>query len=274
MIRLSAFADEVSPEPVEQLDCLTANDIRFVEFRSIFGVNVMDLSDSQHSEFRDLLRARGFGLSAIGSPIGKVGIGDPFEPHLERFELAMELAEFYQTPNIRVFSYYLPVGDDPAIHRDAVIERMAEKARRASLRGLRLVLENERGIYGDTAERVLDVLATVDSPALGLAFDPANFLEGGQPINEAWAMLRSRLSHFHVKDFDPETRKVVPAGQGGGQIGRLIAEAVEDGYSGFCTLEPHLLLAAQSHGFTGPERFADAARALKSELSTRGVAFA
>lgn len=274
MIRISAFADEISAEPAEQLDCLAANDIRFVEFRSIHGKNVLDLSASEHEAFRDLLRSRGFGLSAIGSPIGKVAIGDPIEPHLERFAIALDLAEFYGTPNIRVFSYYLPPGDDPAIHREAVLERMAEKAGLAAKRGLRLVLENERGIYGDTAPRVLDVLQSVDSPALGLAFDPANFLEVGQPIDDAWHLLKGRLSHFHVKDFSLAARKVVPAGQGDGQIGRLIAEAVGAGYDGFCTLEPHLLVAAQSHGFTGPERFGEAARALKTELSSRGVAFA
>jgi sugar phosphate isomerase/epimerase len=273
MIRLSAFADEISADPIEQLDCLESNGIRHVEFRSIHGINVMDLSETQHSEFRDLLRFRGFALSAIGSPIGKVAITEAFTPHLERFRLAMDLAQFYGTPNIRIFSYYLPAGEDPAKYRDTVMDRMSAKAQLASETGLSLFLENERGIYGDTALRVLDILQTVNSPSLGLAFDPANFLEVGESIEESWNLLKSRLSHFHVKDFDPETRKNVPAGQGAGQIPRLIAEAVATGYEGFCTLEPHLLLAAQSHGFTGPERFGEAATALKTELSLKGVKF-
>ena len=54
-----------------------------------------------------------FGLSAIGSPIGKIAIGDPFPPHVERFRVAMDLADFYATPNIRVFSYYMPAGRRP-----------------------------------------------------------------------------------------------------------------------------------------------------------------
>jgi sugar phosphate isomerase/epimerase len=273
MIRLSAFADEISHDPVEQLDCLEANGVRNVEFRSIHGINVLDLTREQHAAFRELLASCGIGLSAIGSPIGKIPIGDAFAPHVERFRIAMDLAEFYGTPNIRVFSYYLPAGDDPASHREEVLRRMAAKAEMAGARGLRLLLENERGIYGDTAARVLDVLQSVDSAALGLAFDPANFLEVGQPIDEAWSLLKPRLSHFHVKDFDLATRKCVPAGQGDGQIPRLIAEAVEAGYEGFCTLEPHLLVAAQSHGFTGPDRFGEAATALKVELTKRGVEF-
>src|SRR4051812_29050554 len=112
MIRLSAFADEIAADPVEQLDVLARHGIGHVEFRSIHGTNVLDLGDIPHEEFRALLRDRGVGLSAIGSPIGKVPIPDPFEPHLGRFERALSLSEFYETPRLRIFSYYIPEGDD------------------------------------------------------------------------------------------------------------------------------------------------------------------
>ena len=186
----------------------------------------------------------------------------------------MDLAEFYGTPRIRVFSFYLPPGEDPHQFRDEVIVRMAELARRAEARGLTLVLENEKAIYGDTAARVLDVLESVNSPALTHAFDPANYLEVGQPIDEAWERLRDRTAHFHVKDYSLTSHKNVPAGEGDGQIPRLIADAVAHGYEGFCVLEPHLVVAEQSHGFTGPERFGDAARALKSALDAARIEYA
>lgn len=273
MIRISAFADEISADPNEQIDVLERHGIRHIEFRSIHGINVLDLSHEQHEDFRALLERRGVSLSAIGSPIGKIQITDPFEPHLERFETAMRLAEFYQTPNIRIFSYYIRPGEDPTAHRDEVMSRMAAKAERAAARGLRLVLENEKGIYGDTADRVRDILDTVDSPALGHAFDPANYLEVGQPVQAAWDLLKSRVIHFHVKDYDTTLHKNVPTGQGEGLIAQLLADAVASGYEGFAVLEPHLIVAEQSYGFTGPERFGDAASALASELRSRQVAF-
>ena len=273
MIFLSAFADEISADPVEQVDVLERLGIRHIEFRSIFGTNVLDLSDDQHETFRALLRDRGFALSAIGSPIGKVQVTDPFEPHLARFDRAIELAGFYEAPRIRVFSFYIPSGDLPAPHRDEVLRRMTELAKIAASRGVDLYLENEKGIYGDTAKRVLDVLATVDSPALSHAFDPANYLEVGEEINEAWDLLRGRTAHIHVKDYNPTTKMMVPAGEGQGQIARIIAEAVSDGFEGFCTLEPHLIVAGKSHGFTGPDRFGDAARALQDALDRKGVAY-
>ena len=92
----------------------------------------------------------------------------------------MELAEFYQTPRIRVFSFYMPPGEDPGGHRAAVLSRMAELTRLAAARGITLLLENEKGIYGDSAARVADVIESVDSPFLVHAFDPANYVEVGQ----------------------------------------------------------------------------------------------
>ncbi len=274
MILISAFADEIDADPVTQIDVLDALDIHHIEFRSIFGTNVLDLTPVQHGAFRDLLRARGCALSAIGSPIGKILATDPFEPHLERFERAIEIAQFYETPRIRIFSYYIPPGDDPTDHRAEVIRRLTLQARVAEQHGISLYLENEKGIFGDTADRVFDILASVDSPALTHAFDPANYLEVGQEIDLAWDLLRSRTAHIHVKDYDVKTKAMVPAGQGQGQIPRIIAEAVSDGFEGFCTLEPHLIVAGKSHGFTGPDRFGDAARALQDALDRKGVAYA
>ena len=275
MIRLSAFADEISPDPVEQLDVLGRHGIRHVEFRSIHGTNVLDLCDAQHEEFRDLLRDRGFGLSAIGSPIGKIKITDPFEPHLARFDTAMDLAEFYDAPRIRIFSYYIPAGDDPAIHRDEVLRRMAEMARIAADRGITLFLENEKGIYGDTAARV------ARHPRIGRLARPGPRLRPGQ-LPRGRPADRRGLGAAPVPD-EPLPRqglrrrrpsKNVPAGQGAGQIPRIIAEAVAHGFDGFCTLEPHLVVAEAIYGFTGPERFGDAARALKDALDRKGIAYA
>jgi sugar phosphate isomerase/epimerase len=186
----------------------------------------------------------------------------------------MKLAEFYEAPRIRIFSYYMPPGEDPALYRDETMRRMSVIAQLAAERGVTLLLENEKGIFGDTAVRVLDILETVNSPSLSHAFDPANYVEIGQSIDAAWNLLRARVTHFHIKDYDPQTERNVPAGTGAGQIPRLLAEAVADGYEGFVVLEPHLVIAELAYGFTGPERFGDAVRALKGILEAKGIAYA
>lgn len=274
MIHLSAFADEISQSPTEQLEVLANHQIKHIEFRAIHGTNVLDLSEAQHAAFRDMLQKEQVSLSAIGSPIGKIRITEPFDAHRERFDRAMALAEFYEAPRIRVFSFYIPPGDDPAIHRAEVMRRLKELARRAADRGITLFLENEKGIYGDNAARMLDIFTEVNSPSLAHAFDPANYVEVGQPINEAWKALRPYVKHFHVKDYDSKTHRNVPAGMGEGEIPTLLADLAAAGYDGFCVLEPHLVLAEASSGFTGPERFGDAVSALKAILDSAGIAYA
>ena len=138
MFTLSAFADEISPDPQEQIDVLKSCGVRHIELRSIHGTNVLDLTDLQVNELKSLLDKHGFRLSAIGSPIGKIKINEPFEPHLQRFQRAIELCQRFGTPNIRIFSYYLPDGEGWDRWRSAVLERMGQKLKLAEKAGVRL----------------------------------------------------------------------------------------------------------------------------------------
>src|SRR3954454_24582913 len=170
MFRLSAFADEISPDPQAQVDVLTQCGVRHIEFRSILQTNVLALTDHQIDEFKSLLARTGFKLSAIGSPLGKIRVEEPFGPHLDKLERAIELAKKFGTPNIRIFSYYPAQGATEADwpkHRGEVLKRMGEKVERAETAGVRLLHENEHRIYGDSPERVADLLAQIQSASLG-----------------------------------------------------------------------------------------------------------
>src|SRR5262245_5143147 len=160
MFVLSAFADEIDPDPQKQIDVLKPTGVRHIEFRSILKTNVLDLTDLQIGEFKGLLDKNGFKLSAIGSPIGKIKVSDPFEPHLKRFQRALELCKVFGTQNIRVFSYYPAEGEgdgDWAKRRDEVHRRLSETVKLAEKAGVRLVHENEHRIYGDAPDRVVDL---------------------------------------------------------------------------------------------------------------------
>src|SRR5215210_3382239 len=74
MFILSAFADEISPDPREQVAVLKSCNVRHIEFRSIHKTNVLALSGGQVREFKKLLDGEGFKLSAIGSPVGKLAV--------------------------------------------------------------------------------------------------------------------------------------------------------------------------------------------------------
>jgi len=114
MIRLSAFADEISANLDEQIAVLRSENIHFIDLRGVWDTNVLDLTDQQITEIKQKLDAHGIGVSAIASPIGKVPIDTPFNEHLRRFERAIALAQLFRTPFIRIFSFYPPAAKEHA----------------------------------------------------------------------------------------------------------------------------------------------------------------
>jgi sugar phosphate isomerase/epimerase len=273
MFTLSAFADEISPDPQEQIDVLKQCGIRHIELRSILRTNVLDLSDQQVSELKTLLDRHGFKLSAIGSPIGKIKIDAPFEPHLQRFKRAIELCKVFGTPNIRMFSYYLPEGGEWDNWRRDVLDRMWDKLKLAEKAGVRLLHENEHGIYGDDPERVRDLMDTVDSEHFRAVYDPANYVFCGFDPWKGWEMTKEWTVHFHIKDWAAGEQRGRVAGEGQGRIADVMADAVKRGYDGFATLEPHLLGGGPTGGVTGPDLFPKAAAAFKRVLDQVGAPY-
>lgn len=272
MFRISAFADEISPDPQEQVEVLHRCGVRHIELRSILKTNVLDLTDLQVQDFKALLDQNGMSLSAIGSPIGKVRIDQPFEPHRKRFERALELCKVFETRNVRIFSYYKPEGDSWDRWRGEVMTRMAEKARLAENAGVRLVHENEHAIYGDDPARVVDLLTTIDSPALGAVYDAANYVFCGYDPWDGWQRTKSRTVHFHIKDWIAGEKHGCLAGAGQGRLPEVIADAAL-WYDGFATLEPHLLGGGPTGGVTGPELFPKAVDAFRSILDRAGAKY-
>ncbi len=272
MIRLAAFADEISPDLDEQIRVCRDNGVMFFELRGVAGKNVLDFDQAMRSEIRAKLSANGIGVASIGSPIGKVKINDSWEAHFDRFKIAVELAEFFASPFIRIFSYYPPEKDqDIRRHRDAVMKRMQAKVDYVKAGNVVLVHENEKDIYGEKGAGCLDLLKTINSPKLRAAFDFANFVQAGERPMSNWPILRPYVAHIHIKDAKAGTGQVVPAGQGDGQIEPILADAYKSGYSGFLSLEPHLKVAGHSHGETGLELFKVAADALKGICRRVGI---
>ena len=269
---LSGFGDEIDPDPETQIAVLQALGARHVEVRSAWGVNVVDLDDAQLSALVERLSGADMAVSAVASPIGKVDVDEDPESEVVRLERVIRVARALQTPYIRIFSFFLE-GRSPETARDAVLTRMARLAETAARQGVILLHENEKGIYGDTPERVLDIVESVGSPALRVAWDSANFVQVGvaRPHDSGFALLRPHLEYLQVKDAIAATGEVVPAGQGDGQVALTIQALAADGYTGFASLEPHLASAHELGGFSGPAAFGAAARAFRTIAENAGV---
>ena len=275
---LSAFADEVDSDLDTQMDVLEQHDIKHIEMRGVNGKQLVDYTLEEVKGIKGKIDARGFKLSAVGSPIGKISIIDDFEPHLELFKHTLEIAKIMECKYIRMFSFFIPKGEDPDKYRDDVIDRWKSFIRVAEGSGVVLLHENESGIYGDTPERCLDLLQTLNNDQVKGIFDFANFVQCNAKIYpDAFELLQDYIVYVHIKDAKHSNHQVMPAGEGDGDIEEVLKNLHHRGYEGFLSLEPHLWnhmdfssLEPDSTGYDLPEgsakRFAVAVQALKNIL--------
>lgn len=233
---LSAFADESCDGFSGQIDALKRNALGYLEIRNLDGMNVSKLTLERAREIRNILDSEGLGVWSIGSPIGKIQIGDDFEAHMDLYRHTLDVARELGAGNIRLFSFFMPKGEDPGQYKNLVLERMARFVETAKPYGVNPCHENEKGIYGDNAARCLEIHKAV--PALKAVFDPANFVQCGQDTLQAWDLLYPFVHYMHIKDALPNGR-VVPPGMGSGNVPLLIKKYYAQGGQ-VLSLEPHL----------------------------------
>ena len=235
--KLYAFADEAGKELSAQITAMKRNGLNGLEIRSVDGKNVSNLTAAEAREIRKQMDDAGLSVWSIGSPIGKIDIAEgDFAAHLDLFRNTLDVADILGAGNIRLFSFYIPAGQDPAAYRGKVMDQMHQMVEAAKGSTVQLCHENEKGIYGDNAARCLDVLTNV--PGLKGIFDPANFVQVGQETVPAWEMLAPWIKYMHIKDA-LWNGDVVPAGKGEGHVAEILAKFRAQGGEAL-TLEPHL----------------------------------
>lgn len=280
---LSCFADEIDSDLSVQIREIKKHGISQIEMRGVNGRNVIDHSPKEMMEIKKQLDNEGISVSAIGSPIGKIKISDPFATHLDKFKHTLELAGILGTRYIRMFSFYIPQGESAEKYRDEVLERWHAFASAAGGMDIVLAHENEKEIYGDTPERCLDIMREINLPSVRLVFDPANFIQCGvETWPHAYEMLKPYIEYMHIKDALAGSGKVVPAGAGDGKLEKIIGGLDGERSGDFIlSLEPHLGSFAGLAGLetdidlskmeeSGPGKFEIAVTALKKVLGKLG----
>ena len=272
---LSAFGDEIADDLQEQLELLRELRIGHLELRGVWGKNVLDLDDDEVARVRQMCAKHDIAVSCIGSPVGKSPIEDPIQREVSNLARIFQIAEALDTRRVRIFSFYPPDTTSNANydeHLAEAIDRLARLTDMAQRDGFQLLLENEKDIVGDTLERCHAIVSTIDSRYLGFIWDPANFVHVGeaQPTERGWPLLGSYVDHVHGKDALLADGSVKPAGQGDGQIGKLLARLRESGYQGFLALEPHLEVAGRAGGFSGVSGMIRAVEALRQLMTENG----
>ena len=265
-IKIYAFADEADSNIDGQIAAMLRNGIDGLEIRGVDGTNISDISIEKAKEVKSKLDNAGLITWSIGSPIGKIDIGGDFASHKDKFKHTLELASVLNAQNMRIFSFYIPENDLAEKYRNQVIEYLSELCEIAKPYNVNLCHENEKGIYGDKAERCLDLFKSVAE--LKGIFDPANFVQCDVDTLKAWETLKDYIYYMHIKDSKADGT-VVPAGYGAGNIKKIAKEYISLGGRNF-TMEPHL---AVFDGLAGLERENDKSVIAEFTYSDNNVAF-
>ncbi len=272
MIKLCAFSDEASDSVEGQITALSRNNIKLIELRSIGGVNVKDFTDEQAREYAKKLSENGIKVWSIGSPLGKIDIAENFSEYEKTVRRVYEIANIFECDKVRVFSFYNAYGES-----EKVFENLRRMVKIAGEYGITLYHENEKGVYGDVVGRVENIAANVSG--LKFVFDPANYVQEGEDVTAALKKVGKQTAYFHIKDAIKGSGEIVPAGEGDGEIEKLISLVTGDKVF---TLEPHLSLFTayaaiddtelknKYHFATNDESFDFAVNALKNLLKKQG----
>lgn len=238
--KISGFSDEIDRDIITQFEALKKLNISYFEPRGVDGKNISALTAGEAVELKKKCEAYGIKASSIGSPIGKIKLSDDFTAHFETFKKVVETAHILDCENIRMFSFYHDGGEWSVSEREEVISKLGKMVEYAKQNGVVLLHENEKDIYGDTAERCLDLMNIFYGDNFKAVFDPANFVQCGQDTKKAFDLMKPYIEYMHIKDAKLSDGRVVPAGYGDGNLEYILTGLFKDGYNGFLSLEPHL----------------------------------
>ena len=237
----SAFADEITPDFDGQLAALKELGIPLLELRGVDGKSFVQLTDEEVNAVKAKLDAAGIGLSALGSPIGKMDADGDFDAHLALLDRIMDIGDKLGCKRIRMFSFYPGTLDKDAFEK-RVFEWMEILVSKAEARGFTLCHENEKDIYGDSPVHEEALMAHFGG-RLKAVLDPGNFAFCKMDPAPAYPLLKDYIEYFHIKDADEEGI-IVPPGKGVALLEETIRKIAFDraGRDVILTMEPHLMM--------------------------------
>ena len=218
--RIAVINDEISPD-FDRACYVASHDfgMSWIELRSMWGKNVMDLSAAEIGEAKKILAKYNLRVTDIASPLFKTdwpgapksqygSKGDlhgaaeaTFKQQDKILEQSIFLAKQFNTDRIRGFDFWRL--DDVAPYRAAIDEKLRSAAEAAGRQDILLVLENEFECNTATGREAARTLNAIQSPHLALNWDPANAVMRGEldAFSGGWeALPKSRIHHCHVKN--------------------------------------------------------------------------
>jgi sugar phosphate isomerase/epimerase len=242
-VTLAGIGDEAAPDLAGQIGALRRLGWSAIELRSVDGIPIAGLTDERFSRVADELDAAGLRTVCVDSQIGNWARPITTDPRIDHEELRVLAPRCRRlgTPYLRIMSYPNDELDD-AEWRRRTLDRIRRLAAAAERCGVVLLHENCAGWAGRSGARMLELLDSVASPALGLLFDIGNGVAYDYDSFGLLTEIVDRVSHVHIKDAvgTAAAPEYVLPGQGRCRVADCLRLLLDHGYAGAWTIEPHV----------------------------------
>lgn len=267
---LTGFADEASSGIEGQIAATKELGWSCIEARNIKGTNIHDIPEKDFEEVCQKLEDANVHVNCFGSAIANWAskISDPPQECYDQLNRAIPRMNRLGTKLIRIMSFNVPdeesTLDNEPIAQE-VCKRVAHLAKMAEDAGITLVHENCNAWGGRSWEHSLKLVETVNSPALKLVFDTGNpvfekDIRGETPYSyqdsfEYYSNVKDHIAYIHIKDgrMVGDEMEYSHAGEGDGNVVKILENLFKNGYDGGISIEPHLAQIAHDSSVTASE---------------------
>jgi sugar phosphate isomerase/epimerase len=252
--KLAGFTDEASPILEKQIEALKLLGWQGIEIRMVKNgeksVHFDDLDDDTFYKMADKINEAGIKIVSYGTQIANWSRKISSDFTLDTAELKRIAPRMKRTGTAfaRIMSY---PNDGLAENEwgNETIRRIKELCLIAEDNGILLCHENCSGFASQSAKNTLRMIEEVNSKALKLIFDTGNFWEAGYSSAEFYQTVKEHVVHVHIKDYVKDLSSksgwsAVFAGDGAGEVDKVLQILKADGYNGWYSIEPHLAAVA------------------------------
>ncbi len=269
----TGFADEASSDFDVQIKATKELGWNLIETRGLCGGNLASITDAQFDEVCAKLEKAGVSFNCFGSGIGNWAkpIAEPPDSSYDEMRKAIPRMHKLGIKLIRIMSFLVPAElygqsdqfQNEVIKRIKVIARMAEDA------GITLVHENCSSWGGLSLDHTLRLLEGVNSPALKLVHDTGNpvfhdDVRGNPPYKkqsswEYYNAVKEHVVYVHIKDGRIIDGKHIYtfAGDGDGDVRKILVDLIKNGYDGGYSMEPHMVTVYHDKSVSEEEKQAN-----------------